>query len=580
MDRKKTKLLALKMLVLATAVIVSGCSDSAESGSAVKELPWWETLTEDTIVAIKSSSIPVPLQKHLPLEIADFVNQHFAEGTTVRVRMKKGSLPSAIDYAVVSGLVFNGTPLDEVEDAQLLSAYNSAITQSDWEIRLLFPITSSTEINLDIEKSIISHNQNLISQVGEEIEGRGLKIEKKPPPSNVTSVLLEKGRTFLQIGTLSQSPPVQEENLMQVSYEKPLLFEDESTEEWVTRVFLSPPSTTSSPDPAASPKIQSWTPGHRAANAAIDQVLNEWENLTGTSRLSSLTEVRASEVGVSLKTLIDTSGSPWIDLQPTKPSLEWVPWPSAIVQVAFLSQLGSGSPFTTILPELLTKQLSLLVLPSALESSVLMTEAEADENVNKQLLITSERISSVIGEIKESTVNQINFALWSSPSNKENMALWVDCESVNSLSGTTEKITTLIEDWTEIDLSAGLHPVQLKDTAALGWSFGSPHTGSSSDLFVGIDTKTQTAATATSAQALEQVLFEKPSLEKETIEGLIKLTIDAKQASLRLQDLSTEENLEDLGRIREWMDWLGRITITAKIIAPQVLELHLETLKN
>lgn len=580
MDRKKTKLLALKTFVVTTAVIVAGCSDSVESGRERRELPWWETLTEDTIVAIKSSSIPLPLQKHLPLEIMDFVNQHFTGGTTIRVRLKKGGLPAAIDYGAISEMVFSGTPLDDVEDAQLLSAYNSATSQSEWEIRLLFPITPSTEINLDIEKSIISHNQNLILQVGDELSARGLKIEKKTPSSAVASVLLEAGRTFLQIGTLPPSPPVQEKSLMQSNYEKPLLVTDASAEEWVTRVFLSPPPTTSSPTPSTQPKIQSWTPGHRAANAAIDQVLNEWENLTGSSRLSSLTEARSSEVGVSLKTLIDTSGSPWLDLQITKARLEWVPWSSAIIQGAILSQMGSNSPFTKILPELLTRQLSLLVLPSALESSVLMTEAEADENVNKQLAITSERISSVIGKIKESTANQINFALWTSPSSKENMALWVDCESVRSLSGTAEKIATLIEDWAEIDLSEGLQPVPLKEAGALGWSFGSPRTGHSSDLYVGIDEKTQTAATATSVQALEQALSEKPFLEKEVIEGLFKFTIDAKQASLRLRELSNEENIDDLSRIQGWMDWIGRITITAKIVAPRVLELHLETLKN
>lgn len=570
MDQRRYRTLLAKALFLFCTLLFTGCSDHSFN----KSLPWWDSLTEDTVLAFKSSQIPKDLLSKMPAEVSGFAEEYLAGGATIRIRIEEGSVSEIVDYWEVSLMVQSNTPLESTEDSKLLSAYRSAISPVGWEIRVLLAEADSTAASEKLEKAIKSHNEVLIAQVGAELDSRELRPKTLEADASSSSLLIEDGLAFLQLGELPPGTPTKGKKLIQDSYAKPLPTAEGSRAHFISKLFISTPKIEQSP----SPKIPSWTPGHKAVNKAIEDVLKEWESIAGNSTIDSLTEIRISTTGISAKTLVDTSSSPWLDFQSVvKEKLEWTTSPDALVHAAFLSPIGQQSPFSAQFTELFIKQMSLISLPSVLESSVLMTEAEADENVKKNLGLAQNKVRSLIGELSKSTAKQVNFALWTSPIEGENMALWVNCSSAESFAKVTGEITALVAEWTGLDLSEDLRPVPLDQSEVSAWVLGSNPASKSSDLYVGIDLSSQTASVSTSTPTLIQSMTANSGGNAETFDGLFKLVVNAARAASRVEELSDGVTSEDLVKIQDALKWIGSLTISAKIADAQTLELDINT---
>lgn len=565
MHLEKLRRLTLPIIVTMAVITSGGCS---KNPSQEKNQPWWNVLTKDTVLGVKLSNIPSHMLEKMPPELGEFARKYLDEGATIRVRVKGGAISDIVDYWEAGVLVSEDLPLDSVEDSKLLSAYRSASGPTSWEIRVLIP--NAPEAVSELEKRVRSHNQKLIEQIGQQLDSRGLKLPETTPQTKSVTVVLEDGKSFLQIGKLPVSEPLERREIIQSNYRQTVTH---GQDEGKLVVFVSTPSI----EQPNSPRVPEWTPGHRAANVAIEEVMSEWKKLTENHKMTALSEVRVSSDKITSKTLVDVSSVPWLNLASVKEGLQWSAWPAAVVQGALLSPVGKNSPFSSEMGDLFAKQLALVTLPSTLESSVLMTEDEADANVKQTLASAASKIKTVFAEISRSTIRQANFALWASPTSGENIAGWVECENLSGVAGSISKASALVSEWTGLDLSSGLTPVELSGPNSSGWVFGSPLSPSQTSLYVGIATNTSTAAVATSKEALVQVLNPQSSSKKTSLKEIFRVKMDANLAMSRMQTLADSSDTAELEKVRQVLAWIGQATLSAKIADAQTLEISLET---
>lgn len=562
---------SFKYLAIATLLSLAGCSDQ-DNPTLTKNLPWWEELTEDTVLAVKTSPVPSNLLQKIPAEVADFATQYLGAGATMRVRVKEGDTSAISDYLEVGALVDNGVSLELVEDSKLLSAYKSAHAPTSWEIRLIFSSADSEALMARLQKNVEIQRENISKNIAQELERRGIKPQEASSSSSGLVIVTEDGRKFMQLGDLPVPPSTNKKKLIWSSYEQAIPEKISPDGEWVSVLYVSTPEL----EKPTVPKIPSWTPGHRAANEAVSEALEAWQKLAGSTKFTSLTELRVSLGKASAKTLVDTSESPWLDLKLVKSGLSWNPWSDAIIQGAVVSPVGKNSPVTSEFSDLFARQLALITIPSVLESSVLMTESEADENVRKNISSATEKIKTVVAEIDKTTAKQIGFAFWSSAEQPENMSLWVDCERAENILPVVAKISDMTAEWFGIDLSEGISPVQLSLPSSSGWSLSSPVPSGESDLYMGLDTSTQKASFATSKSALERSLSE-PAPTTTTPGILFKLNVDAKKAAAKLNSLPRSASSTDIQQIQEVLGWVGSVDVTARIADKETVEITIET---
>ena len=568
----KTPTNLFKNLALVTLLSLAGCSDQNNSTST-KDLPWWDELTEDTVLAVKTSPVPAELLQKLPTEVADFSAQYLGSGATLRIRVKEGDTSAISDYLEVGALIDNGVSLELVEDSKLLSAYKSSHAPTSWEIRLIFSSTDSEELMSRLQKNVEIQRGNIRKNIAQELERRGIKPQEAPATKVGLLIATEYGKKFMQLGSVPPVSSPKPPKLIWSSYEQSIPEKSSSNGEWSTVLYVSTPEM----EKPTVPKIPSWTPGHRAANEAVSKAMEEWQKLAGSTKFTSLTELKVSTSKASARTLVDTSESPWLDLKSVKNGLSWVPWSDAIVQGAFVSLVGKTSPVTSEFSDLFARQLALITIPSVLESSVLMTEAEADENVRKNIASATEKIKSVVEEIGKTTARQIGFAFWSSAEHSENIALWADCDRAENILPVAAKISDMTAEWFGIDLSEGIAPVQLSSPSSSGWALSSPVPSGETDLYMGIDTSTQKASFATSKSALERALAE-PTSPASSLSGILfKLSVDTRKAASKLVGIPGSASSADIQQIQETLGWVGSVEVTAKIADKETVEITIET---
>jgi hypothetical protein len=565
-----SNILLHSLALFISSLALSGCGNTSSTQAEAE--PWWDELTEDTVFAVKSAQPLRSLTEKLPPEIRSVVEEYAEKGFASRLRVNEDKFSTLMNYLEVSVFVSSGESLEYLEDSKLYCAYRSAISPEGWEIRIMFSSADSAEIAAGAETTVREHNLNVLAAISSELESRSLPppASDETSPSIPTSIMIEDGKVFLQIGDIPPSSPLRNKKLLKEGFKNVNKHVITTGTEWRGVLYLSVPHLA----PPPTPQIPTWSPGYQVANAAIKEVASSWEKINKANPLSSLTEFKITSKNLAIKTLVDLPSPSPINHHALFQKIKWSDWPSAMVAFSAAFPFGKNNLVTEEFSNLLAKQLSLASIPFALETSVLMTEKEANENVERILTETSKKIHLLLNEIARSSADQVNFKLWADGQSEDNMALWLTIDNPSEFEESCQKMLSFAKQWTGFDVTSTLLKKETSSSSVDLWELESD-SSSSTNLALGWTRAGKLAVASTSPKSALEILEKKEPREK-SVTGLFCLSVNASLAAKKLSTLSpVSHDLENLDGV---LRWIGRATIFAKLADPKTLEISLETL--